>query len=127
MISSHIVLALTGIDNYRLLVDMFTGKDVMLTRDDCGKPYSKVAVLQFFDTTEKCGVVKTVHGAEYMNNNPHILYWQMNFKIGDTIHRPTDGGNRIGFYVAWAENREAMKQLQAEIDQHVIIEYSDDI
>lgn len=125
MISSHIVPALTGIDNYRLLVDMFTGKDVAMTRDDCGKPYSKVAVLQFFDTTEKGGVVKAIHGAEFMNSNPHILYWQMNFKEGDTIHRPTDGGNRIGFYVAWAENREAMKQLQAEIDRNVVIEYAE--
>lgn len=123
LISSHIVPAMTGIDNYQYLVDMFVGNDVKEPINVPALKTEKVAVLQFFDTTEKGGKVKDIKGLDYLVNEPHILFHKLNFGIGDEIHRPTDGGNRIGFYVAWAENPEKMKQLQAEIDKNFVIEY----
>ena len=123
LISSHIVPAMTGIDNYQYLVDMFVGNGVKQPIDVSALKTEKVAVLQFFDTTETGGKVKAINGLDYLANEPHILFHKLNFGIGDEIHRPTDGGNRIGFYVAWAENREKMKQLQADIDKNFVIEY----
>lgn len=123
LISSHIVPALTGIDNYGLLIDMFVGKEVVEKIEQEQLQTDKVAVLKFFDTTEEGGIVRGVKGTDFLNSRPEVLYWQLNFKVGDKIHRPTDGGNRIGFYVASAENREAMENLQQEIDKRFSIEY----
>ena len=47
----------------------------------------------------------------------------MNFKVGDRIQRPTDGGNRIGFYVACSKDAETLASLMNEVDRRVVIEY----
>ena len=123
LISSHVVPALTGIDNYDILIDMFVGNDVKDVIDEKGLKNGKVAVLRFFDTTEEGGVVRNVIGTDFLDSRKEVLYWQMNFKQGDHICRPTDGGNRIGFYVACTDSREAMDALQEEITEKVVIEY----
>ena len=123
LISSHIVPALTGIDTYSLLIDMFVGNMVDSTIDISSLKTDKIAVLQFFDTTERGGTVKDIQGLEWMDSKEEILYYQLNFQKGDTIHRPTDGGNRIGFYIACCSNREKMSALQSEINEHFLIEY----
>jgi len=123
LISSHIVPAMTGIDNYGLLIDMFVGKEVSEKIEQEHLQTDKVAVLKFFDTTENGGIVREVKGLDFLDSKPEVLYWQLNFKVGDKIQRPTDGGNRIGFYVACTENREAMEHLQHEIDARFVIEY----
>lgn len=122
-ISSHIVPAMTGLDNYQLLIDMFVGNPINTKIDVLALKTNKVAVLQFFDTTEKGGRVKDIKGLDYLANESHILFYKLNFGIGDEIHRPTDGGNRIGFYVAWAESREAMAKLQQDINANFEIIY----
>ena len=123
LISSHIVPALTGVDNYGLLIDMFVGNPIRIVINEAGLCNDKVAVLKFFDTTEAGGVVRNVRGTDFLKSSSEVLYWQLNFKVGDRIQRPTDGGNRIGFYVACAENRDAMATLQEEIDRRFAIEY----
>ena len=45
------------------------------------------------------------------------------FKEGDSIKRPTDGGNRIGFYVACCENKQALRDLMIAIENKVNILY----
>lgn len=123
LISSHIVPALTGLDNYGMLIDMFVKGEVNETIDPQSLRNGKVAVLKFFDTTEAGGTVARVRGTDLLDSRKEVLYWQMNFKPGDKICRPTDGGNRIGFYVACTDSREAMESLQDEIDRKVVIEY----
>ena len=123
LISSHIVPAMTGLDNYSLLIDMFVGNEVKV--DFCQEDFrtDKVAVLNFFDTTEQGGVVKSVSGLDYLSQSENVLFYQMNFKIGDKIQRPTDGGNRIGFYIACCDSRFELEKLQNEIDSKFVIEY----
>lgn len=123
LISSHIVPAMTGIDNYGILIDMFVGNEVTYKVDQEQLRTDKVAVLKFFDTSKEGGIVRTVKGSDFLDLSPEVLYWQLNFKIGDRIQRPTDGGNRIGFYVACTKNQEAMENLQKEIDEKFVIEY----
>ena len=123
LISSHIVPAMTGIDNYSMLVDMFVGNPLEKTLCQDDLKTSKVAVLNFFDTTEEGGVVKSVKGLDFLGSSKDVLYHQLNFKIGDRIQRPTDGGNRIGFYIACCENREVLSKLQDEIESKFSIEY----
>ena len=102
---------------------MFVGNKVTKVIDEKKLKNNKIAVVKFFDTTEEGGVVKAIKGIDFLNSTKEILYWQLDFKPGDRIHRPTDGGNRIGFCFSCTEGREAMAALQDEIDKRVIIEY----
>ena len=56
-------------------------------------------------------------------NNVNILYYQFNFKEGDKINRPTDGGNRIGFYLACCNDKNELDNLISEINRTVKIVY----
>ena len=122
-ISSHIVPAMTGVDNYSALIDMFVGKPLEHpVKFDEGYE-SRCAVLKFFDTTEEGGVVKEIKGLDFLDSNKDVLNYKMNFKVGDRICRPTDGGNRIGFYVACSKDAETLDKLMKEVDKKVIIVY----
>lgn len=123
LISSHIVPAMTGIDNYSILIEQFTSGTTEQQIDLEGINKDKAAALIFFDTTEEGGVVEKVDGVEFLANHPDILYYQFNFKEGDCIKRPTDGGNRIGFYVACCENKQALRDLMIAIENKVNIIY----
>lgn len=123
LISALIVPALTGIDNYKILIDMFTTGSTVEHIDDKMLINEKVAVLCYFDTTEEGGVVKGISGTDFLNNNKNILTWNLSFKIGDKIRRPTDGGNRIGYYIAVCDNPDDMKSLQTEINNTFKIIY----
>lgn len=123
LISSHVVPALTGIDNYAILVDQFvsgtTKKKISIETID----RNRVAALVFFDTTESGGIVDKIEGVEYLTGCPDILYYQFNFKIGDFIKRPTDGSNRIGFYIACCKNRKCLNDLIQNLSNVVKISY----
>lgn len=122
-ISSHIVPAMTGVDNYSVLVEMFTGSPIEHPVRFDEDYESRCAVLKFFDTTEKGGVVKAIKGLDFLQNHPDVLDYKMNFKVGDRICRPTDGGNRIGFYVACSKDEATLAQLMKEVEEKVVIEY----
>lgn len=123
LISSHILPAMTGIDNYSILVDQFVTGTTSRNIDLDSIDKEKVAILSFFDTTEEGGIVKSIKGVDFLDNLPDILYYQFNFKEGDFIKRPTDGGNRIGFYIACCDNKQKMDELIASIDKNVEIIY----
>lgn len=123
LISSHVVPAMTGIDNYSMLIDMFLGKavDFPVKQDELRS--SKVAVIEVFDTTEQGGVVKSISGTDFLDDSEDVIYYQLNFKVGDEIHRPTDGGNRLGFYIACCKDAATMQHLRNEIKSKFEIEY----
>lgn len=122
LISSHIVPAMTGIENYSILIDQFVTGGTDKKIDVASIDKNRVAALVFFDTTENGGVVDKVVGLDILKQ-ADILYYQFNFNAGDFIKRPTDGGNRIGFYVACCKNQQAMEDLMASIEQNVKIIY----
>jgi biotin carboxylase len=123
LISSHILPAMTGIDNYSILVDQFVNGTTTRTIDFESIDKDKVAILSFFDTTEEGGIVENIEGIEFLKNNSDIIYYQFNFKVGDFIKRPTDGGNRIGFYIACCDNKMKMSELISDIENKVKIIY----
>ena len=122
LISSHIVPAMTGVENYSILIDQFVTGGTDKRIDIASIDKNKVAVLVFFDTTENGGVVDRIDGMDVLIQDG-VLFYQFNFKVGDTIKRPTDGGNRIGFYVACCENQQSMDELISSIEQNVKIIY----
>ncbi len=124
LISSHIVPAMTGVDNYSILVDQFTSSTTSQVINTSSIDKNKAAALIFFDTTECGGVVNNILGVDFLENCPNVLYYQFNFKIGDKITRPTDGGNRIGFYIACCNDKNELDNLISKIDRMIKIEYT---
>ena len=121
LISSHIVPYLSGVDNYRYLLECSLGK---ITSPDftVSEQYrERCAVLHFFETPKGGGIVREVSGADFLSQHPQVIAYQFNFKIGDIIADATSDADRAGFYIACCENRAELDKLVLEIQKKVNI------
>lgn len=123
MISSCITQYLTGYDTYRYLVECATGN--IQDEDFSIKPkyIDRVAVLKFFDTPGGGGKVTSVLGLDYLESEPDIKSYKLNFKIGDTITNALNDSVRIGFYIACSENMGRLLQVMNNVTNKVKIIY----
>ena len=121
-ISSHIVPCMSGVDNLGILVRMSLGESVDpdeirildSIRDRC-------AVLRFFDFA--AGHVRAIDGEDFLKANPKILDYHFNFKAGDTIEKPSDDSKRVGYYIAYGDTSDELRQLMCDIEAKVVIKY----
>lgn len=110
-ISSDIVPVMSGVDNYKYLIDLALGKKIPQNDLLPKKEFeNRQCVLEFFDFP--AGKVKDIIGWEDICNNKFVLSCQLEFKKGDVIHAPDDDRSRVGFYIAYAESREEMEQFR---------------
>lgn len=114
-ISSDIVPLMSGVDNYSYMIDSLvehrTDLEVCIDetlRDRC-------AVLYFFDVPFE-GVVKEIKGLEILSNNPNVVRFELHFKVGDTIQRAKNDSARVGYYIAYADNKQALRLLMKKIN-----------
>lgn len=119
LISAEIVPCMSGYDNYGALIKMALGEKDIKQPSIAPELQNRCAVLEFFDAPGNGGVVKAIEGEEFLSNNFNILSYQFNFKVGDTILQAACDTARIGFYIAYADSREELKQLMQEIQNKV--------
>lgn len=119
LISAEIVPCMSGYDNYEALIQMALGEKDIKQPSVAPDLQNRCAVLEFFDAPGKGGVVKEIKGEELLKNNPQVLSYKFNFKVGDTIQQAVCDTARIGFYIAYADSREELKQLMQEIQNKV--------
>lgn len=119
LISAEIVPCMSGYDNYEALIKMALGEKDIKQPSVSPELQNRCAVLEFFDAPGKGGVVKEIQGEELLKNNPQVLSYKFNFKVGDTIRQAICDTARIGFYIAYADSREELKQLMQEIQNKV--------
>lgn len=124
-ISSHIVPAMTGLDNYGLLIGHTLDHEQYHTFSLSDEYKKRCCVLKFFDVDMKNNgkKVAAILGMEYMEKNPRILLHQFNFSIGDSIRIADDDSKRVGFYIAYGESKEELDQLMYQIEKKVIIQF----
>ena len=118
-IASTIVPLMSGVDNYKYLIDKVLGNE---TNEDLfvdEKLKNRCCVLKFFDTPENGGVVKSIDGLDFMNNSNNIVDFELNFGIGDTIEPAVNDSARIGYYIAYAESKEELKELKELIEKTI--------
>lgn len=120
MISSDIVPLMSGCDNYHALICSALGNPITLPQLH-EKHLGRCAVLRFFDTDFNEGVVKTIHGEDFLKTSPLVHHYEFNFKPGDYIKKAEHDAARIGFYIAYAESDEELRSLMEEIDNKVQI------
>lgn len=123
MISSCITQYMTGYDTYRYLVECATGN--VHDEDFSLRPEYKdrAAVLKFFETPGGGGKVKEIKGLDYLENEPDIKHYRLNFKIGDTIENALNDSVRIGFYIICSENMQKLRQVIDNVEKKFQILY----
>lgn len=114
MISSCITQFMTGYDTYRYLVECATGNIHDESFSLRPEYKERAAVLKFFATPNGGGKVRELKGLDYLENEPDIKHYKLNFQIGDTIEDALNDSVRIGFYIVCSEN---MQQLREVIDK----------
>lgn len=120
-ISSHIVPYISGVDNYKYLLECYLGNvsDPDFSVQD--KYKNRCAVLKFFDTPDDGGKVERVEGIELLEADPRISIFRFNFEAGDVIKHAENDAERIGFYIACCESKEELDGLMQRIQETVKI------
>ena len=123
MISSCITQYMTGYDTYRYLVECATGN--VHDEDFSLRPEYKdrAAVLKFFETPGGGGKVREIKGLDYIEDEPDIKHYRLNFKIGDTIENALHDSVRIGFYIVCSENMQKLREVINNVEKNFQIIY----
>lgn len=123
MISSVITQHMTGFDTYKYLVECSIG-DIHDQDFSLREEYkNKAAVLKFFITPRGGGKVKAIEGLEYLESEPDIVKYHLNFKIGDVIQDALNDSARIGFYIVCSENMHKLREVVKNVENKVKIKY----
>lgn len=121
-ISSKITQFMSGLDTYEYLVKCALGEINDINFSIKPDFIKKAAVLHFFNTPQGGGTVKAIHGENFLRNNPAILDYALNFKVGDEIRDALNDSVRIGFYIAGEENTDKLLALMKEVNETFRIE-----
>lgn len=123
MISCCITQYMTGYDTYRYLVECAIGN--VHDEDFSLRPEYKdrAAVLKFFETPGGGGKVREIKGMDYIENEPDIKHYRLNFKIGDTIENALNDSVRIGFYIVCSENMQKLREVINNVEKNFQIIY----
>jgi len=116
-ISSAIVPAMSGVDNYRCLIEGALNSDVIINIKNENNSDRSV-VLYFFDVDRE-GYVSEIENEEVLSQNPNVIQYHFNFKIGDYVRHAANDSARIGYYIAQAENPEELRRIMQNINSRL--------
>ncbi|MBQ2901196.1 MAG: ATP-grasp domain-containing protein [Agathobacter sp.] len=122
LISGCINPNLTGIESQECLIDWATGYEIK--EDHCtyiDNYREKCAILSFFDVGQQHGIITKIEGIEFLENEECIKSFYFDYKIGDTVRKVEDGGNRFGYYIACCDSLEELEQLKVKVTDTVKI------
>ena len=124
-ISSHVVPAMTGLDNYKLLVEHTLNANQVNEYTLNPKYQDRCCVLKFFDvdSSNDGKVVKGIENENLLSDNSKVLMYRFNFELGDTIHLAEDDSKRIGFYIAYGDTREELNELIEKVSRCVKLKF----
>jgi len=117
-VSSHITPIVSGYDTNELLLKTAIGEDVTFEEIDYDK---QCAILKFFNFYG--GVVKKITGTDIKNNNANIIELELEFKIGDSLDKPTDDRSRVGYFIAYSDTIDKLDKIINKIENSVKVEF----
>lgn len=115
-ISSHIVPLMTGIDNYRCLVETALGHKTEAPGEIPEAYQNRCTVLKFFDVPVNGGIVTRIEGEEEIRNHPGVVELHLEFQVGDRLFRAADDRSRVGFYIAVGESRGELRRTMEWVE-----------
>lgn len=124
-ISSHVVPVLTGLDNYRLLIEHTLNPDAYDVYVPDQKLKDRCCVLKFFDVdSEHSGkTIRKIEGEDFLKTNPKVIKYELHFKLGDKIYMADDDSKRIGYYIAYGDTKAELDRLMKDIENKVRFEF----
>lgn len=124
LISAIIAPFMGGVDNYEYLIKCTLDKDYRFEiHPDIDN--DKTAILKFLDLQCDRGVVRSIHGENYLSTDNRIKSYKLNFKVGDSIKQPDNDSVRIGYYIICADSKEEVDEVINNINEQFYIEVSE--
>lgn len=121
-LSSKIVPYISGVDNYKYLINSVIGapndeeplKTLKLPEDN-------YAIMRFFDFGS--GTVKRVNGMKALKNSPYMLDYNLDLKAGEQIEVPQFGSMRPGHFTIAGHDMNALQKEYNHILNTVKVEF----
>lgn len=123
MISSCITQYLSGYDTYRYLIECALGNIHDENFSIRPEYWDRAAVLRFFETPNGGGKVREIKGLDYLEREPDIHHYRLNFKVGDTIEDARNDSVRIGFYIACSQSMAKLREVMEGVEKNFKILY----
>lgn len=122
-ISSDIVPRLSGVDVYKILIEKALGHKSAEESFHPVIPYERCGVLKFLDAAFDGGRVAAIEGVEEILADPDVLELHLEFRVGDELHLASDDRSRIGFYIAFGDSRQKLRNKMKWIESTLRIRY----
>ena len=122
-IASDIVPIMSGVDNYAYLLGCIVGErseDEIIVDASLAK---RCAVLKFLDIDSKGLPVKGIHGVEQIKANPKVIDFGLEFDVGDVVGQADDDRSRVGYYIAYEESEQKLRDLMENIERTLKIDF----
>ena len=119
-ISSDIVPYVSGVDNYKFLIETALGNEDVAeeaeleVKNECKK---RCAVLAFLDIESNGKQIERIEGTPESRAIPEVVAFDVDFSEGDIIERAQDDRSRVGFYIICAENRGQVENLIKQVQE----------
>ena len=118
-ISSTIAPYMSGVDSNAALIRMASGESVGKINV---RPFDgRCSDLGFFCFAP--GVIDHIDGMPFLENDPHVLEYRLDFKPGDKISPPSDDSRRPGHFILSAASKEELKAVRADLLDRVKVIY----
>lgn len=117
LISACVVPLISGVNTYDYLIDKVLGKNCNENIFISDKFMKRCAVLNFFDSEGKEGIIKEIRGERFLRVCENIVAYEIYCREGDWIVNAADDSKRIGYYIAYGENEKALKDIIYEVDR----------
>ena len=117
-ISTKIVPFLSNTDTVKILIDSACGNCNISDYQFPEDAKRRSAVLEFFDTLDnKEGIVKEIKGINFLESEPRIIDYKLEFSVGYFITPAKDDSKRIGYYIAIANSISELQELMQSISR----------
>ena len=83
----------------------------------------RCCVLKFLNYDSKGKPVLSIKGEEEIRAMKNVMDFSLSFKVGDTVSLPIDDKSRVGYYIAYEEIEQALRDLMKKIEETLVIEY----
>lgn len=116
LISAIIAPFMSGIDNYRYMIhsalDSNYAEPIKANINN-----DRTAILKFFDFPYEYGTVRAIRGEDYLQSEPAIKSYRLNFGVGDCLDPPENDSSRAGYYILCANSKEECDKIARNIDE----------
>lgn len=120
-IASDIVPIMSGVDNYKFLIENALGIDNNIPIEINSHYKNRCAVLKFLDINTNDKQIKAIKGVDEIRENPYVIDLGLDFSVGDILKNAKDDRSRVGYYIAYGESEQELRNLMQWIETNLKI------